>query len=131
MSLRHKDLIAMNDLSVGEVATIFDVAKKLVAATKLLEQDEVVSVAVLRDQKTIVLQTEEGFFLRFQIDEIPEKKKAAIGVRGMRLGKNDFVRDVYYLENEQEKAIEYNGKQLELSHLKISGRDTKGTKIRI
>ena len=29
MSLRHKDLIAMNDLSVGEVATIFDVAKKL------------------------------------------------------------------------------------------------------
>ena len=109
----------------------FDVAKKLVAATKLLEQDEVVSVAVLRDQKTIVLQTEEGFFLRFQIDEIPEKKKAAIGVRGMRLGKNDFVRDVYYLENEQEKTIAYNGKQLELSHLKISGRDTKGTKIRI
>lgn len=29
MSLRHKDLISMNDLSVGEVATIFDVAKKL------------------------------------------------------------------------------------------------------
>lgn len=29
MILRHKDLISMNDLSVGEVATIFDVAKKL------------------------------------------------------------------------------------------------------
>ena len=29
MSLRHKDLISMNDLSVGEVATIFDVAKNL------------------------------------------------------------------------------------------------------
>ena len=61
----------------------------------------------------------------------PEKKKAAIGVRGMRLGKKDTIRDVYYLEEEQQKAVEYNGKPLELSHLKISNRDTKGPKIRV
>ena len=49
----------------------------------------------------------------------------------MRLGKKDTIRDVYYLEEEQQKAVEYNGKPLELSHLKISNRDTKGTKIRV
>ena len=109
----------------------FDVAKRTVAATKLMDDDTVVSVSVLREQKTIVLQTEEGFFLRFRTEDIPEKKKAAIGVRGMRLGKKDTIRDVYYLEEEQQKAVEYNGKPLELSHLKISNRDTKGTKIRV
>ncbi|MCH4191183.1 MAG: DNA topoisomerase 4 subunit A [Butyrivibrio sp.] len=109
----------------------FDVAKRTVAATKLMDDDVVVSVSVLHEQKTIVLQTEEGFFLRFKTEDIPEKKKAAIGVRGMRLGKKDTIRDVYYLEEEQQKAVEYNGKPLELSHLKISNRDTKGTKIRV
>lgn len=29
MGLRHKDLISIHDLEVGEVATILDVAKKL------------------------------------------------------------------------------------------------------
>lgn len=34
MGLRNKDLISIHDLSVGEVATILDVAKKLKTQTK-------------------------------------------------------------------------------------------------
>ena len=49
----------------------------------------------------------------------------------MRLGKNDFVRDVYYLNDLEEKTVEHNNKKLELAHLKITSRDTKGTKVRI
>ena len=35
MGLRNKDLISIHDLSVGEVATILDVAKKLKMASRI------------------------------------------------------------------------------------------------
>ncbi|MBE5827132.1 MAG: DNA topoisomerase 4 subunit A [Butyrivibrio sp.] len=109
----------------------FDVSKRTVAATKLAEGDEVVSVEILHTQKTVILRSNEGYFLRFLIEQVPEKKKAAVGVRGMRLTKNDFVRDVFYLEDMENKVIEHNGKELSLGHLKVTGRDTKGTKVRL
>ncbi|WP_337537351.1 DNA topoisomerase (ATP-hydrolyzing), partial [Waltera sp.] len=88
----------------------FDVTKRTVAATKLAEGDSVVSVTALTDQRNIVLQTKAGFFLRFAVDEIPEKKKGAIGVRGMKLGDGDQVENVYYTKNAVETTIEYKGK---------------------
>ncbi|MCR4833311.1 MAG: DNA topoisomerase 4 subunit A [Butyrivibrio sp.] len=109
----------------------FDVAKRTVAATKLNDDDEVVNVTVLKEQKTVVLVSENGYFLRFNVSDIPEKKKTAVGVRGMRLDSKDSIRDVYYLGEFEEKTIEHNSKKLELSHLKITSRDTKGTKVRL
>lgn len=108
----------------------FDVAKRTVASTKLLEEDEVVSVAMLIDKRNVVLQTKDGYFLRFPIDEIPEKKKGAVGVRGMKLNDGDYVENVYYTQNAVECIIEYKEKQLELNKIKPGRRDTKGTKVR-
>lgn len=109
----------------------FDVTKRTVAATKLAEGDSVVSVTALTDQRNIVLQTNAGFFLRFAVDEIPEKKKGAIGVRGMKLGDGDQVENVYYTKNAVETTIEYKGKELVLNNLKLGKRDSKGTKVRV
>ena len=109
----------------------FDVTKRTVAATKLAEGDSVVSVAALTDQRNIVLQTKAGFFLRFAVDEIPEKKKGAIGVRGMKLSDGDQVENVYYTKNAVETTIEYKGKELILNNLKLGKRDSKGTKVRV
>ncbi|MCR4901777.1 MAG: DNA topoisomerase 4 subunit A [Butyrivibrio sp.] len=120
-------LASMKVVDGGE----FDVAKRTVAATKLADDDEVINVTVLKEQKTVVLRSENGYFLRFNVSDIPEKKKAAVGVRGMRLDKKDTLRDVYFLNDMEEMTIEHNEKKLELSHLKISNRDTKGTKVRV
>ena len=109
----------------------FDVTKRTVAVTKLAEGDSVVSVTALTDQRNIVLQTKAGFFLRFAVDEIPEKKKGAIGVRGMKLGDGDQVENVYYTKNAVETTIEYKGKELVLNNLKLGKRDSKGTKVRV
>ncbi|MBQ9134772.1 MAG: DNA topoisomerase 4 subunit A [Lachnospiraceae bacterium] len=108
----------------------FDVSKRLVAATKLNDDDEVVSVAILNEQRNIVLQSKEGYFLRFPIEEIPEKKKGAIGVRGMKLGDKDMIEEVYYTRNAVETTIKYKNKNLVLNGLKPGKRDTKGTKVR-
>ncbi len=108
----------------------FDVSKRSVAATKLQDGDEVVSVEVLKDQRNIVLRSADGYFLRFPLEEIPEKKKAAIGVRGMKLSAKDKVTDVYYTQNAVEQTIEYKDKMLELNKIKLGKRDGKGVKVR-
>ncbi len=109
----------------------FDVAKRTVAATKLSEGDEVVSVMPLLGQQQIVLQTKEGYFLKFDIEEIPEKKKTAVGVRGMKLGAKDQVDQAYYLTSGVPSVISYHDKELDLQKMKTAKRDGKGTKIRV
>ncbi len=109
----------------------FDVSKRTVAATKLAEGDKVVSVMSVLEQRNIILQTKEGFFLRFSIEEIPGKKKGAVGVRGMKLGEKDVVEHVYYTQNGVETTIMYKEKKVLLNHLKAAKRDGRGTKIRV
>ncbi len=106
----------------------FDVSKRTVAATKLGDGDSVVSVMPLTEQRSIVLRTREGYFLRFSIEEIPKLKKNALGVRGMKLGSRDGVEDAYYISSAAETSIEYKDKTLVLNSLKNGKRDTKGTK---
>ncbi|MDE6602698.1 MAG: DNA topoisomerase 4 subunit A [Lachnospiraceae bacterium] len=108
----------------------FDVAKRTVAATKLAEGDEVVSVAAFKEQRNIILQSKAGYFLRFPVEEIPEKKKGAIGVRGMKLTAKDEIEAVYYSQNAVEQTIEYGDRTLELNKLKLGHRDSKGVKVR-
>ena len=108
----------------------FDVRSRTVAATKLLDGDEVVSVQPLKDQKNIVLQTKEGYFLRFPVEQIPAKKKTAVGVRGMKLGPKDSVEEVYFTKNAVETSIEWHGKNLVLNGIKLGSRDSKGVKVR-
>ena len=109
----------------------FDVAKRTVAATKLQDNDEVVSVTALKEQRNIVLHSKGGYFLRFAIEEIPEKKKGAVGVRGMKLGDKDELEEVYYIQNTVEQTIMYGEKQLELNKIKLGKRDGKGVKVRM
>ena len=110
--------------------TEFQVSKRTVAATKLQEQDEVIGVQVINDNQQIVLQTKEGFFLRFSAGEVPEKKKGAIGVRGIRMKKNDTLEHVYLFEEGTESKVLYKEKEVTLNRLKVAKRDGTGTKTR-
>ncbi len=109
----------------------FDVAKRTVAATKLGEGDRVVSVMALHGHHQLVLQTHEGFLLKFALDELPEKKKAAIGVRAMKLSAKDYVEAVHYLTPGSETVITYNDTPFSLTAMKLNKRDTKGIKPRV
>ena len=108
----------------------FDVAKRTVVATKLLPEDRLVSVECLEDQGQIVLQSTQGVFLKFALEEIPEKKKAAAGVRGIRLAENDRIEQVYLLVPGMDVAISWKDKELLLNKLRLGKRDTKGVKVR-
>ena len=109
----------------------FDVAKRTIAATKLQEGDAVISVWCMETAEQLVLRTHQGYFLRFKAEEVPWKKKGAVGVRGIRLGEEDKLEEVYGLETMENPLIEYKEKEVDLRRLRTGKRDTKGTKIRI
>ena len=108
----------------------FQVTKRTIAATKLQPEDEVIQIQVVTENQQIVLQTQDGFFLRFPADEVTEKKKGAIGVRGIRLKKNDELIHVYLFDDGTEYKIEYHEKEVTLNRLKQAKRDGTGTKYR-
>ena len=76
----------------------------------------------------MVMRTVKEVFLRISCDTIPEKKKAAVGVRGMRLERNDELKNVYILSDDDSVEVEVKGKQIALNRLHIANRDTKGVK---
>lgn len=109
----------------------FDVSKRTIAATKLAEGDELVSMDIMDGVQNIVIQTNKGIFLRFLSDEVPQKKRGAIGVRGIKLAKEDYIEEIYKFNENTSIQINYKEKEISLNRLKIAGRDTKGTKARV
>lgn len=108
----------------------FQVAKRTIAATKLQVNDSLVSVQVITDDQNVVLQTKDGYFLRFGADEVSDKKKGAVGVRGIRLKKNDELENVYLFQEGTEMKVRYGEKEVTLNRLKLAKRDGYGTKTR-
>ncbi|MBQ8955779.1 MAG: DNA topoisomerase 4 subunit A, partial [Lachnospiraceae bacterium] len=112
----------------------FDVmTKRTVAATSLGDGDELFKVKAYDEEndRQVLLQTEGGFFIRFAMTEIPEKKKGAVGVRGMKLSGGDRLEELYFMNFADERVIDYKGKEMALTHVKLSKRDGKGTKVRV
>ena len=102
---------------------------RTVAATKLQEGDQLAVVRVIGAETDVALQTTGDMFLRFALEEIPEMKKASRGVRGMKLGKDEELEQVYFVS--QEPVITYKKKEVHLNRLKIAKRDGKGSKMRL
>ena len=83
-----------------------------------------------KTNKMAVLQTRDGVFIRFKLSEIPEKKKGAVGVRGIKLAGGDEIDKVYIVGFGDKKTVAYHGRELELMKIKLSKRDGKGTRPR-
>ena len=79
-------------------------------------------------REILVLQTHEGYYLRFPLKDVPEKKKNAIGVKGIKLTEGDYVRTVFLLDVGDNKIVQYKGKKVELRKLNIAKRGGRGSK---
>ena len=108
----------------------FQVIKRTIVAAKLQDEDELISVQLIHPNQQVVLQTKEGYFLKFAADEVAEKMKAAVGVRGIKLKKNDELEQVYLIGEGQESTIRYGERDLYLNRLKLAKRGGMGTKAR-
>ena len=106
----------------------FVVAKKTTAATKLGDEDEVLTVCPLEENDTLVMASKKDMFLRIDCALIPQKKKGAVGVRGMKLAAGDELKEIHLLHEGEEKEVEVKGKPVALHRLHVGNRDTKGVK---
>ncbi|MDO4620713.1 MAG: DNA topoisomerase (ATP-hydrolyzing) [Lachnospiraceae bacterium] len=103
---------------------------RTIQSTKLQEDDELLLIGRSDVNEFAVLNSTDGYFLRFALTEVPELKKTAVGVRGMLLGEEDSIQAAYLLESSRELTIDYRGGKLSLNRLKLAKRGTKGTKSR-
>lgn len=106
-------------------------ANKTIASTKLDTDDELVFVGPSSETEFVVLQTEEGYFLRFLQSEVSLLKKTAKGIKGIQLSSNDRVENCYLLQIGTEFSVEYKGKKVALNRLKLAKRAGKGNKTRV
>lgn len=130
-AMKGKRLVfASQSALVKQVPTSeFETNNRTVAAAKLQEGDRLVAVSLVDTQQTVVLQTNQGVFLKFPLAEISEMKKGAKGVRGIKLGKDEVLEALYLAEDHP--IIEYKKKEVHLNRLKLSKRDGKGSKVRL
>ena len=107
----------------------FETNNRMVAATKLQDGDQIVSILPVEGQEEVVLQTTSGVFLRFPLEEISVLKKASRGVRGIKLAKNEELEKLYLIGDNP--VIDYKGKEVHMNRLKLAKRDGKGSKVRL
>ena len=128
-NLKEKKLIFGTKTGMLKVVagSEFIVGKRTTAATKLAEGDELLTVAPL-EEETLVMQTAGNVFLRIDAATIPEKKKGAVGVRGIRLETGDLLEEIHVLRPGDNPTVTVKGKTVYLNRLHIGNRDTKGVK---
>ncbi len=109
----------------------FESTRRTIAASKLAEDDKLIAVFDASSYNQLVLQSENGQFIRFALSEISEMKKTAAGVRGINLSAADKLTAAYPLSSSIPCSIRYKEKELLLNRIKLSGRGGKGTKVRV
>ena len=96
--------------------------RRTVQATKLGDGDRVLEVAQLTGNQ-LVLQTEDGFALRFAVSEISEMKKASAGVKGIALGAGDHVKEARQVS----PRVKTEGEDFDWSSIRLGKRGGRGT----
>lgn len=108
----------------------FKTNNKQVASTKLNDDDILVGVKLLdaRIKTDICVSSSAGYALKFNVSEVNEFKKSTRGEKAITLGYNEFVENLYILSETGIGII--NGKEVNLSKVRLSHRGYKGQKIK-
>ena len=108
----------------------FKTNNKQVASTKLNDDDVLVGVKLLdaRIKTDVCVSSSAGYILKFNVSEVNEFKKSTRGEKAITLGYNEFVENLYILSETGIGIV--NGKELNLSKVRLSHRGYKGQKIK-
>ncbi len=105
-------------------------AKGIIALTTDLE-DHIVNVKLSDGQSDIFVATREGMSIRFNETEVREMGRQARGVRGITLGKDDYVVGLEVIEKDSKDTLLIvteagYGKRSEISEYRVQGRGGVG-----
>ena len=106
----------------------FETNNRQVASTKLAEGDRLIRILPITEigMNTVAIWTEEGYCLRFALDDVPIMKKASVGVRGIKLHKGDHAAGMMVVDSNA--AVRIGKREIRLNTLKTALRGGTGTK---
>lgn len=97
--------------------------KKTILGTKLSDNDILISILPIHDEKYLMIYTDIGYILKLNIQDVPSMKKLSIGVKGidMKAGKIEKT----WIVN-QTDSIELNNAIISVSDIKACKRGSLG-----
>ena len=113
----------------------FETGRQMIAATKLEDQDRVVSITmlsasdVLGGDHRVIITTRNGYGLAFPLGEVPELKKTGRGVKAISMDKSDRIVFATAAASGAPDLVLPNGKELPVKKLRMKPRASKGTKM--
>lgn len=111
-----------------------DVRKTGIISIKLESGDELISALFTEKGDDIILTTAKGQAIRFKESDAREMGRGAAGVRGMKLGKGDFIVGADVIKKDAEKpellVMSENGygKKTDIGEYKVQKRGGSGIK---
>ena len=103
--------------------------KNGIAAINLREDDELVSVNLVKDED-IILLTNTGMGIKFNSSEVGATGRATYGMKGITLSDNDYVVDTLVIRDKTDKLAIFSenglGKKIDLSEMPLQKRAGKG-----
>ncbi len=100
------------------------------AENTVVEGEEATEKSGIVTNEIVVLETNEGYFLRFPLREVPETKKTAMGVKGIKLIAGDEVINAYVVDAGDSIIIDHKGKDVDLRSFKTTKRAGRGVKVK-
>ena len=83
---------------------------------------------VITDQKYAVLMTANGYLLKLPLEQVPEKKKAAAGVAGIKLSKEDYVERAVLAKDKEPAPLVHRDTEIDLDKVRAGARNGRGSK---
>jgi DNA gyrase subunit A len=114
----------------------FETNRSQISATKLEDKDEIISISlltaheVLSGNMKVIILTDKGLSLGFQLSEVTELKKTSRGVKAIQLDKNDSICFATALDPNME-TFQYNDKTLSAKKVRNRKRGDKGQKAQL
>ena len=125
MATRLGEIKAMN------LSSLVNIRSSGIIAMDLEPGDDLVSVRLAQADQDVMMVTAKGQGVRFQLDSMPRRSRAAGGVRGIRLGEGDSLvameivgpKDILLVVSRQGL-----GKLVQISRFRRQGRGGRGTR---
>ncbi|UOF90313.1 DNA topoisomerase 4 subunit A [Fodinisporobacter ferrooxydans] len=110
----------------------FDSNRSFIAATKLDDGDEVVSVKLVQSSygEQVVLLTNHSNALKFATESLSIQKKQSKGVKGIELQESEFVAEVWMLQKGETLTISWKNDDIDLHSIKVKKPGQKGGKLK-
>ena len=111
-------------------AAEFMTIKKTIAAGKLADGDSYAAV-FMADKKQLVILTDAGTGIRYNLDELPAQKKTALGVKAIKLAGSSRVTGAAAIAPGEKLILAYEGGEVDAGALKNRKREAKPEKLTI